>query len=467
MPGPALRSALARGSAVGILLATGTAARSDATPACVCPPAPGPIAVDGDLSDWTGVPALEVGEAQVVRKDPAYGGPQDLSGRIFVCRSATTLYLAGEVRDDTVFWNPEISWRGDGVEVFLDFHPDPASRTSDAYDQYSHQLLLHPLAPEVRWSFARFRGREGRMDDPVDGIDLAGLRWQDEHGATLGYRFELALPLSNFPAAELREGASFGFDFALSDSDGLPEQKNYATWSGRAALSAFPSRFGRMVLGTDPPEPAAEEGAPAVPVLPVAFVSTLLSLVLFVWLARGLDARSSRLAVLLTRLAATSLRWKVGAGLVVVVLIVAAGAATSALGRVLEDRDLERKRELAALAGTVHAESQALGLHRPQPPQHPSPLVSLLAGQTVKPPTDYEFTVIPPLSLGDDGTAAPEEPSRTLDGVPFLRRDIPATAAWSGSFVVHPLRSLPLNSCTQPSLSFGDALNDGGSGIAN
>ena len=136
---------------------------------------------------------------------------------------------------------------------------------------------------------------------------------------------------------------------SLSDSDGLPEQKNYATWSGRPAVSAFPSRFGRLVLGPDPPEPAAEEGLPVLHLLPVAFVSTLLALVLYVWLARGLDARSSRLAVALSRLAATSLRWKIGAGLAAAALLVAAGAGTTALGRVLEERDLEEKRRLTGI----------------------------------------------------------------------------------------------------------------------
>src|SRR6185295_15951787 len=74
-------------------------------------------------------------------------------------------------------------------------------------------------------------------------------------------------------------------------------------------------------------------------------------------------------------------------------------------------------------------EANAVHLTDPQPPLHPSPLTSLLAGKSVKPPVEYEYAVIDP---------APEATHRTRAGVPFSRRDIPATSAWSGSFVVHP-----------------------------
>src|SRR6185369_11701812 len=88
-----------------------------------------------------------------------------------------------------------------------------------------------------------------------------------------------------------------------------------------------------------------------------------------------------------------------------------------------------QKRKRAALVRQIADEAGALHLEGPQPPLHPSPLTSLLAGKSVKAPVEYDYTVIAP---------APEETHRTLSGVPFIRRDIPATSAWSGSFVVHP-----------------------------
>ncbi len=409
-----------------------------AAPVFECPPAPDTIRLDGDLAEWQALRPLEIGEAQLVRRAADWSGPADLSGRIWVCRSATTLYFAGEVRDETLFWNPDVTVRGDGVELFLDFNPEGTRRETDGYDKYVHQLLLHPLASEVRWTFAQFRGRAGRMDDPVDGVDLAGARWQDEQGTTLGYRFELALPLSNFPSAPTRSGAGFGFDVALSDSDGLPQQESYGTWSGHADLAVFPARFGRMVLGAEPPEVPGPERPFALLLLPIAFLSSVFGLLLFAWLARGLDARDSRLASLLGRLSALRLRWKLLAAATLIGLIAVASAAASVAGSVLRDSDLESKREIAALVRSIDEEGAELGLNRPQPPILPVPLIGLLRGTTVKSPVDYDAVVLPALVVGEDGVAVPEPPHRTLDGVPFLRRDVPASGAWSDAFLVTP-----------------------------
>jgi DNA-binding NtrC family response regulator len=394
-----------------------------------------PITVDGQLGEWSGMDAIEIGPDNLVKKDASYGGPADLSGRIHVARSATTLYVAGEIHDDTLFWNSQLSWLGDGVEVFLDFHPHPEARVEatpgaePGYDTYAHQILLHPLASEVRWRFAKFRGREGRVDDEVDGLQLAGLPLRDAKGSTVGYQFELALPLSNFPAAPTAEGASFGFDVALSDSDGRPEQKNYATWSGHSDLARYPGRFGRVVLGPAPPALEAPEGPGGAVIGPVAALVSIIGALLFLWLARVATPKGSWLAAKLERLRAISTRRKVTAAVVVLLLIGVAGALADAATQALEAAEASQQRKVAALVRGISDEAAAMRLLDPQPPVHASPLVSLLAGKTVKPPVEYEYEVIAPV---------PEDTSRTLSGVPFLRRDIPATSAWSGLFVVQP-----------------------------
>src|SRR5688572_27404942 len=145
-------------------------ALAESSPVVLCPPCSDPVTIDGSLEEWDRTAGIAIGEAQLVRRGPGYAGTSDLSGRIHVCRSATTLYVAGEIEDDTLFWNPQVSWLGDGVELFLDFHPRPAARkdpnstAEPGYDTYAHQLTVHPLANEVRWKFAIFRGRTGRLD---------------------------------------------------------------------------------------------------------------------------------------------------------------------------------------------------------------------------------------------------------------------------------------------------------------
>ncbi len=417
--------------ALGSAIPARSAMADDGKHVFTCPPVTEDVVVDGDLHEWDRTGGLEIGEANLVRRDPSYGGPADLSGRIHVSRSATTLYFAGEVHDDTPFWNPRDSYLGDGVEIFLDFHPHPEARGAASgglepgYDTYAHQILLHPLANEVRWRFAMLRGRPGRLDDEVDGVRLAALPLRDAKG----YTFELALPLSNFPAAPSEEGASFGFDVALSDSDGKPEQKNYATWSGRAELSRFPGRFGRLELGKSPPAIAVPEGPGVSAIGPLAVLVAILGALLFLWLTQAITPRGAWLTARLEALRRIRPRKKMWAAAILVALISAAGLLAGGVIRALEAADAAQKRRTAALVRGIVDEAAALHLYDPQPPLHPSPVVSLLAGKSVKAPVEYEFAVIPP---------APEATSRTLSGVTFLRRDVPATSAWSGSFVVHP-----------------------------
>jgi len=403
----------------------------------VCPPVTQEIVVNGELDEWDRTKAIEIKDetGQFVRRDPSYGGPADLSGLIYVARSATTLYVAGEIKDDSLYWNSKTPYRGDGVEIFLDFHPHPELRTSPdgklepGYDEYASQLLLHPLADFVRWRFQILGGRMARPDDEVDGVQLAGLPLRDAKGATVGYKFELALPLSNFPSAPTAEGASFGFDVALSDSDGKEEQKNYATWTGSSDLARYPGRFGRLVLGKAPPPVAAPDDDGVSAIGPVAVLVALLGAVLFLWLTQIVGPRGAWLSRRLGALRDLSRRWKIGASAALAALIAAAGFLADGAATAVNAADVAQKRKLAALVRQIADEAGALHLEGPQPPLHPSPLTSLLAGKSVKAPVEYDYTVIAP---------APEETHRTLSGVPFIRRDIPATSAWSGSFVVHP-----------------------------
>jgi DNA-binding NtrC family response regulator len=403
----------------------------------VCPPVTQEIVVNGELDEWDKTKAIEIQDerTQFVRRDPSYGGPADLSGRVYVARSVTTLYVAGEILDDTLYWNTKTPYLGDGVELFFDFHPKPETRAAPdqklepGYDEYAHQLILHPLADEVRWRFQILRGRTARLDDEVDGVQLAGLPLRDAKGATIGYKFELALPLSNFPSAPTAEGASFGFDVGLSDSDGKAEQKNYATWTGHSELARFPGRFGRLVLGPSPPPIPAPDESLVSTIGPVAVLVALIGAVLFLWLTQLVGPRGAWLSRRFEALRGVSRRWKIGAAAVLTALIAAAGYLADGAAGALNAADLLQKRKVAALVRQISDEANGVHLADPQPPLHPSPLTSLLAGKSVKPPVEYEYAVVPPTR---------EQTNRTRSGVPFFRRDIPATSAWSGSFVVHP-----------------------------
>ncbi len=422
------------GLSLGLVFVSATAlAQTEHTDIVICPPVEGDITLDGQLDEWVRGPEIRLGEADLVKRDPQYLGEGDLSGEIYVARDSTTLYVAGRIQDDTLFWNPRVPWLGDGVEIFLDFHPDPMSRTPDStYDSYTSQIILHPLAREVRWSFSRYRGKEGQMDDPVDGIRLAGLPLRDARGATVGYTFEIALPFSNFTDEELTEGRVLGFDVALSDSDGLPEQKNYATSSGKSGLAQFVDRMGRMRLGPDP-EPRGGDGSSGArglsPTGPLAVLCAVLGALLFLWLGRLTTPGGRRLAALLDRVRRIRLRPKVIAVVVVVVLLAVARLVGDYASSRLADRDVATHRELVDRLRRATAEARRLGLLDAPPEAEDDPVLRLLSGRSVQPPTRYDYSLVP---------VTDEVPHRTADGTPFLRRDIPAQGVRPLAFIVQP-----------------------------
>ncbi len=392
-----------------------------------CPPVDGRITIDGQLDEWSQGAAIRLGEANLVLRDEQYLGRSDLSGEFHVARDATTLYVAGRILDDTLFWNERIPWRGDGVEVFLDFHPDPSSRgPSDEFDEFVSQIVLHPLARAVRWSFPKYRGDPGEMDDPVDGIRLGGLPLRDARGAVIGYTFELALPFSNFTDEELAEGREIGFSVALSDSDGLPEQKNYCTWSGESNLAQFPARFGRLRMGEAPPTPSAASAQALSPTGPLAVLCAILGALLFLWVGRLTAPGGRRLANGLDRIRAIRLRTKVVLTVVVIVLVVGAEFGGSVARSELDKSEVEAHRETLARLLETAAEARRLGL---LDAPDGAPLADLLSGRSIRAPIRYEYAVVAPVI---------EVPHRTVDGTPFLRRDLPALTARTGAYIVHP-----------------------------
>ena len=108
--------------------------------------------------------------------------------------------------------------------------------------------------------------------------------------------------------------AAFGFDVALSDSDGLPQQKHYATLSKNGDLFNSPAKFGVMELGPAPEPVTVAPGPPFSPIGPTAFLVAVLGGLLFLWLGRADTVRLGGLSGWLGRLRSVSLRPKLITG---------------------------------------------------------------------------------------------------------------------------------------------------------
>ncbi len=100
-----------------------TRERSEKIPALSAYGTKGPVAIDGDLSDWSQVPWVILQQrSQVLYGVGAWGGPQDLSARMAFQWEPEALLVAFDVTDQALFQERQGAdmWEGDHAEVWID-----------------------------------------------------------------------------------------------------------------------------------------------------------------------------------------------------------------------------------------------------------------------------------------------------------------------------------------------------------
>jgi len=168
------------------------------------PHAGGPMAVDGDLSDWKGVEPLP---------NPFHGEP---TGPFRFCWTEQGLYGAVEVADDNIRVNPQAPWQADGVELFVDKGYERALRTDSRTGQYG----ISP-APERGPGPAYFMIAHGVNRGKSTEIACA---WQPTED---GYTLEFFLPAAVLDPAAMKEGTVIGLNVVLNN-DGRAVRQFYS-----------------------------------------------------------------------------------------------------------------------------------------------------------------------------------------------------------------------------------------------
>lgn len=122
-----------------------------------------PFTIDGDLADWRNVPNQFViaDQAHCTYTPGKWKGPDDLSARGRMAWRPGVLYLGLEIADDVIAQNGRgfDMWRGDHVELYLDFNPghEPQRDTFGA----------------GQWQFGLSPGNFKNTGDPL--ADLRGI----------------------------------------------------------------------------------------------------------------------------------------------------------------------------------------------------------------------------------------------------------------------------------------------------
>ena len=199
-----------------------------------------PPQLDGDLSDWIGVPAYGLKGAEAI---PVYGAvpaPLDGSAVLQAAWDADNLYFAVRVYDDAVVVdNGTKPWLDDAVEFGLDGNHDHRRNWGEAYD---FQFAVN-----------------ARGDQFVRGLP-ANLITVAVAPVPGGYVVEGAVPRAAIGNLNLAPQALLGFNWVLSDDDdgGLADSR--LGWLGEGTSLPDVSWGQLRLSGLE-----ASFGAPATP----------------------------------------------------------------------------------------------------------------------------------------------------------------------------------------------------------
>lgn len=183
------------------------------------------VTVDGILDDLAAVPEFDLVEDGAVRgrwttgvDEWGYGGPDDLSGKVWPTWDEENLYLSAAITDNTFHnRNPGPTlWMGDSIQFTMSAGTAGEERPLHYYD-----LVLGgtPEAPKV---YRRISA--GEPTGLVTGADVE-IRRDEEANQTI---YELALPWTEITPVTSTDGV-MGLSLTVQDNDGL-DRKGWIQW---------------------------------------------------------------------------------------------------------------------------------------------------------------------------------------------------------------------------------------------
>jgi hypothetical protein len=174
-----------------------------------------PIIVDGDLGDWPRTQAAPLrldARSHLLTDSSVYHGDGDVSGLIRLAWDDSTLYVAGELTDDSVTTGE--AWDVDRVNLVFDMKDDTGPVTYAGANP-----PLEQWQDDDYWIFWRAGGQAVRRFgknsvDPMPGARLVTRR------TAAGWSFEVALPRAALPGYVPFAGQVAGLQVFVTDGDG-------------------------------------------------------------------------------------------------------------------------------------------------------------------------------------------------------------------------------------------------------
>ena len=220
--------------------------------------APKPIVLDGDLSEWAGVPVLAdpkfaVPKFSGTNASPNYvlfepfdggtwSGPDDQTSAVQIAYDADNVYFGFVVTDDYHENSARSAWNGDSIQLMI----ASADRTTQVA-LYNYALGGIETDPDLNNTNNIIVNHEAGPPCIADGTCLTQAiitRNTNTHKTT----YEIKLPKEALGLTTLKGGPSFGLGMAINDGDAGVGQNGQKGWGGLGAHA--------IVFGKTPSETA-------------------------------------------------------------------------------------------------------------------------------------------------------------------------------------------------------------------
>jgi len=206
------------------------------------------VEVDGDLSEWAGVPgALTIkDESNVTFGREFWYGPQDLSATVRLAWRPEGLFVAAVVTDDVVLLPITIRdfWRGDNLSVIVDMIPE-ADVGRKAMGPGQFHLAMGPSG-DMRVELFVSRPSNARPE----GAKMA------VRGTDKGYDVEAFVPWLSLGVRPPVAGHEARFEILVSDADLQPAKQESLLTVGPKPWVYERARLLPVVFGGEAGTPA-------------------------------------------------------------------------------------------------------------------------------------------------------------------------------------------------------------------
>ena len=200
--------------------------------------------LDGELTEWQGVPSVPVrfqsfiAHRQLLHQ---WRGPSDLSAEFLCAWSDDGICLAASVFDDDLVNDREIPflWQQDCIELFVDCRAGEKF-LKPPYSAGAYQIFIRPPLDDKEPLIA-----VNPQHGALPGMKIAGKLTAG------GYTVEIFLPWSAFSNFKPMAGSAIGLQFAVDDydrCDGDMKQPLTMSWQGATALFNSPQKLMRWTL---------------------------------------------------------------------------------------------------------------------------------------------------------------------------------------------------------------------------